>query len=80
LREIAEDLDALSIRSDIADPQQSAGAMAEIEEALGGIDVLFVNAGVGGFAAVDQVTEEFWTRSMTSTCAVPFSRSSARCR
>lgn len=60
LREVAEDLDALAIRSDMADPQQSGGAMAEIEEALGGIDVLFVNAGVGGFAPVDQVTEEFW--------------------
>jgi NAD(P)-dependent dehydrogenase (short-subunit alcohol dehydrogenase family) len=60
LRDVAEELDALAIRSDIGDTSQTAGAMAEIEEALGGIDVLFVNAGVGGFAPVDQVTEAFW--------------------
>lgn len=60
LREVAEDLDALAIRSDMGDPQQSAGALVEIEEALGGIDVLFVNAGVGGFAPVPAVTEAFW--------------------
>jgi NAD(P)-dependent dehydrogenase (short-subunit alcohol dehydrogenase family) len=35
-------------------------ALTEIEDALGGIDVLFVNAGVGGFAPVPDVTEEFW--------------------
>ena len=39
---------------------QSEAAMAEIAEALGGIDVLFVNAGVGGFSPADQITEEFW--------------------
>ncbi|RVU07030.1 SDR family oxidoreductase [Novosphingobium umbonatum] len=60
LRKVAEELDALAIRSDISDTTQTAGAMAEIEEALGGIDLLFVNAGVGGFAPVDQVTEAFW--------------------
>jgi NAD(P)-dependent dehydrogenase (short-subunit alcohol dehydrogenase family) len=60
LRAVAEELDALAISADMADPQASAGAMAEIEEALGGIDVLFVNAGVGGFAPVEAVTQEFW--------------------
>lgn len=60
LREVAEDLDALCIRSDMGDLGQTAAALAEIEEALGGIDVLFVNAGVGGFAMVPDVTPEFW--------------------
>jgi NAD(P)-dependent dehydrogenase (short-subunit alcohol dehydrogenase family) len=27
---------------------------------LGGIDILFVNAGVGGFAPIPDVTEDFW--------------------
>lgn len=60
LRDVAEELDALCIRSDMGDLDQTAAALAEIEEALGGIDVLFVNAGVGGFAMVPDVTPEFW--------------------
>lgn len=60
LRQMAEDLDALAIRSDMGDLAQTRAALAEVEQTLGGIDVLFVNAGVGGFAMVPDVTEEFW--------------------
>jgi NAD(P)-dependent dehydrogenase (short-subunit alcohol dehydrogenase family) len=60
LRAVAEELDALCIRSDIGDPAQTDAALAEIADVLGGIDVLFVNAGVGGFAMVPEVTPEFW--------------------
>ncbi len=60
LREVAEELDALCIRSDMGDLEQTAQALTEIEEIMGGIDVLFVNAGVGGFAMVPDVTPEFW--------------------
>lgn len=56
----AQECEALGIVSDMGDPEASRAAMAEIEEALGGIDVLFVNAGVGGFAPVSEVTEDFW--------------------
>jgi NAD(P)-dependent dehydrogenase (short-subunit alcohol dehydrogenase family) len=56
----AQELDALGIRSDMGVVADSEAAMAEIAEALGGIDILFVNAGVGGFAPVPEVTEEFW--------------------
>ncbi len=56
----AEDLDALAIRSDMGVVADSAAAIAEIAERLGGIDVLFVNAGVGGFAPVPDVSEAFW--------------------
>lgn len=56
----AEECEALGIVSDMGDPAASRAAMAEIAETLGGIDVLFVNAGVGGFAPVEAVTEEFW--------------------
>ncbi len=60
LAEAARENDALGVVSDMGDPAQSRAAMAEIEEALGGIDSLFVNAGVGGFAPVEAVTEDFW--------------------
>jgi NAD(P)-dependent dehydrogenase (short-subunit alcohol dehydrogenase family) len=56
----AEECEALGVVSDMGQPVASRAAMAEIAEALGGIDVLFVNAGVGGFAPVEAVTEEFW--------------------
>ncbi len=60
LKTAAQASDALGIQSDMGDPLQSRAAMAEVQDELGGIDVLFVNAGVGGFASVPDVTEEFW--------------------
>lgn len=60
LEQAAAECEALAIRSDMGDPAQSRAAMAEIGERLGGIDVLFVNAGVGGFAPVPEVSEAFW--------------------
>jgi NAD(P)-dependent dehydrogenase (short-subunit alcohol dehydrogenase family) len=60
LRAAAEELDALAIRADMGVLADSDAVMAEVAEALGGIDVLFVNAGVGGFAPVTGVTEQFW--------------------
>jgi NAD(P)-dependent dehydrogenase (short-subunit alcohol dehydrogenase family) len=56
----AEECEALGIQSDMGVPEQSRAALAEVEEALGGIDVLFVNAGVGGFAPITDVSEAFW--------------------
>ncbi len=56
----AAELDALAIRSDMAVVSDSEAAMAAIADTLGGIDILFVNAGVGGFASVADVTEAFW--------------------
>ena len=60
LAEAAQEVEGLGIVSDMGAIAQSEAAMAEIAEALGGIDVLFVNAGVGGFSPADQITEEFW--------------------
>ncbi|MCW1985858.1 UNVERIFIED_ORG: NAD(P)-dependent dehydrogenase (short-subunit alcohol dehydrogenase family) [Sphingomonas sp. R1F5B] len=60
LHDAAEELGALAVRADMGDVAQTRAALAEIEQVLGGIDVLFVNAGVGGFAMVPEVTETFW--------------------
>lgn len=60
LHAAAQECSALALRADIGDVAQTRAALAEIAEALGGIDVLFVNAGVGGFAMVPEVTEAFW--------------------
>ena len=60
LAKAAADEGLLAIRSDMACVADSRAAAARVAAELGGIDVLFVNAGVGGFAAVADVTEEFW--------------------
>lgn len=56
----AKECEALGIVSDMGVVAESKGAMAEIAQSLGGIDVLVVNAGVGGFAPIEDVTEDFW--------------------
>lgn len=65
LRAAADELDALAISSDIGVPAESGKALAEIAAAIGGIDILCVNAGIGGFATVPDVTEAFWDRVHT---------------
>jgi NAD(P)-dependent dehydrogenase (short-subunit alcohol dehydrogenase family) len=60
LAQAAGETGMLAVRSDMASAADSKAALARIAAELGGIDVLFVNAGVGGFAAFPKVTEEFW--------------------
>jgi len=50
----------LAMVSDIADPAASRAAVERAVAALGGLDVVFVNAGVGGFAPLEETSEEFW--------------------
>jgi NAD(P)-dependent dehydrogenase (short-subunit alcohol dehydrogenase family) len=47
-------------QSDIADPASTEAVVAKIEAADGRVDVLYVNAGVGGFAPLRGITEEAW--------------------
>jgi NAD(P)-dependent dehydrogenase (short-subunit alcohol dehydrogenase family) len=47
-------------QSDIADPASTEAVVAKIETADGRIDVLYINAGVGGFAPLRGITEEAW--------------------
>jgi NAD(P)-dependent dehydrogenase (short-subunit alcohol dehydrogenase family) len=60
LAQVAAATGMLAVRSDISSVADSRAALGRIAAQLGGIDVLFVNAGVGGFVAVTEVTEEFW--------------------
>jgi NAD(P)-dependent dehydrogenase (short-subunit alcohol dehydrogenase family) len=60
LAQVAAASGMLAVRSDIGNVADSRAALDGIARELGGIDVLFVNAGVGGFAAVHEVSEEFW--------------------
>lgn len=47
-------------QSDIVDPASTEEVVAKIEAADGRIDVLYINAGVGGFAPLRGITEEAW--------------------
>lgn len=60
LDEAAAKTGALTLQSDMSDAKASVAAVSVAIEKNGPIDVLFVNAGVGGFAGVGDVTEEFW--------------------
>jgi NAD(P)-dependent dehydrogenase (short-subunit alcohol dehydrogenase family) len=51
---------ALAIRSDISDLASVDNVMQQVRERHGRIDVLFVNAGVGTFAPIPEVTPEVW--------------------
>ena len=51
---------ARGYRADIADVAASDEVVARVEQADGRIDVLFINAGVGGFAPLRGITEEAW--------------------
>jgi NAD(P)-dependent dehydrogenase (short-subunit alcohol dehydrogenase family) len=47
-------------QSDIADPAATEDVVARVEGADGRIDVLYINAGVGGFAPLREITEDAW--------------------
>jgi NAD(P)-dependent dehydrogenase (short-subunit alcohol dehydrogenase family) len=52
--------DAIAIRSDIGDLGQITALFTQLGPQLGHIDVLFVNAGIGAFQAIEKVTEQDW--------------------
>lgn len=51
---------ATGYRSDISDPASTEQVVKAIENTDGRIDVLYINAGVGGFAPLRHITEEAW--------------------
>lgn len=60
LAAVAAEHGLLALRADVADVAATRAALQQIQRELGNIDVLFANAGVGGFATLEQVTETFW--------------------
>lgn len=51
---------AIGYQSDISDIAATEDVIAKIEAAEGRIDVLYINAGVGGFGMLREITEEAW--------------------
>lgn len=66
-REVADGITAaggraIALRCDVADHDQVVGAVAATIEALGQIDVLVSNAGIGDRAPAEEMTLEQWRR------------------
>jgi NAD(P)-dependent dehydrogenase (short-subunit alcohol dehydrogenase family) len=66
LEEAAREIggDVLAVRSDASSLGEIDKLFAAVQEKLGRVDVLFINAGVGKFAPLEAVTEEFFDRIM----------------
>jgi NAD(P)-dependent dehydrogenase (short-subunit alcohol dehydrogenase family) len=52
--------DALAVRSDVANLADLDTVMSAVRERHGHLDVLFVNAGIGTFASIAEVTPQLW--------------------
>ena len=62
LAQVAAASGMLAVRADISCVAESRAAISRIAGQLGSFDVLFANAGIVGFGAVPEVTEELWDR------------------
>jgi NAD(P)-dependent dehydrogenase (short-subunit alcohol dehydrogenase family) len=60
LARVAAETGMRAVRADMRSVADSRACIPKIAAELGGLDVLFVNAGIGGFAAIPEVAEEFW--------------------
>src|SRR2546427_10935408 len=62
LRELAAADRLVAVRADVTIAQQLDHAMDEVRGRFGRLDVLFVNAGVGEFVSIAEVTEQHFDR------------------
>jgi NAD(P)-dependent dehydrogenase (short-subunit alcohol dehydrogenase family) len=57
---VAAETGALALRSDMGEIDAAPALFEQIKGQLGPIDALFVNAGVGGFSSIADLSEAFW--------------------
>ncbi len=73
LQEAANSIDgAIYYQADIGDVESMVPVAEDLKQRYGKVDALFVNAGVGGFAMVDQVTPEMWDQVNDVNCKGAF--------
>ena len=64
---VAAEIDGVAVGVDVADPDATAAAVDDAASQLGGLSIVFANAGVGTMAAVGDLTPAEWRR-VTSVC------------
>lgn len=64
--------DAVLIRADAADIAAQRTVARTVADAFGGLDVVFINAGIAEFRPVDQWDEQGWDRSFGINLKGPF--------
>jgi NAD(P)-dependent dehydrogenase (short-subunit alcohol dehydrogenase family) len=57
---LAQVAGVIAVQADMGDIDATRAALDEIAAKLGGIDIFCLNAGVGGFASIPEVTLAFW--------------------
>jgi NAD(P)-dependent dehydrogenase (short-subunit alcohol dehydrogenase family) len=67
----------LVVRCDVSRTSDTLNAVAAVEKAFGGVDVLANNAGVLSVSTADSITEEDWDRVITTNLKGPFLMSRA---
>jgi 3-oxoacyl-[acyl-carrier protein] reductase len=55
---------ALALKADVADEAEITGVINQAAEKFGGLDGLVVSAGIFASAAVEEMTLEFWNRTL----------------
>lgn len=64
---VAEEIDGVSAAVDVSDPLATRAAVDHVVEQLGGLSIVFANAGIGTMASVGEMTPEEWRR-ITAVC------------
>jgi NAD(P)-dependent dehydrogenase (short-subunit alcohol dehydrogenase family) len=62
---VATEIGGVDFAVDVADPAATAGCVDDAARALGGLSVVFANAGVGTIGLVDELPPEEWQRVLS---------------
>jgi len=63
---------AVAVQGDLAEPDVPARLLQETQDALGPVDVLVANAGLGTRAALGEVDAALWQRTLAVNLTAPF--------
>jgi NAD(P)-dependent dehydrogenase (short-subunit alcohol dehydrogenase family) len=61
-REVADEIDGTAHVADVTDPEGLRAAVEDAAGAMGGITIMFNNAGIGGLSPLHEWTPEEWNR------------------
>ena len=71
-RELADEIGGVAVGADLRDREAPDALVDEVERALGPVDVLVANAGMGGIKAWDEVTADDFDEMLAVNLRAPF--------